>query len=141
MKNIIKFLLLVMTISTVSGCAASAHKGVMDSDVNQVAIRQIQSRMFEMDNQEKALRAVIATLQDLGFIIDKVSFELGTVSGTKLSGYQLKMTVNVTSIGTEQIAVRANAQYNITPVTDPIPYQNFFNALAKSLFLEANLMP
>jgi hypothetical protein len=33
--------------------------------------------------------------------------------------------------------VRANAQYNVTPVEDPKPYQDFFNSLGKSLFLQA----
>ena len=38
-------------------------------------------------------------------------------------------------IGT--VLVRANAQFNITPVEDPKPYQDFFNSLSKSLFLQA----
>jgi len=34
--------------------------------------------------------------------------------------------------------VRANAQFNATPVEDPIQYQNFFTSLEKSLFLSAH---
>jgi hypothetical protein len=41
------------------------------------------------------LRTVIATMQDLSFVIDKADAGLGTVSGTKLDGYQLRMTVTV----------------------------------------------
>jgi len=64
---------------------------------------------------------------------------LGTVSATKLSGYALRMTVSVRPSETgKSMIVRANAQYNTTPVTDPKPYQDFFVSLQKSLFLTAN---
>jgi hypothetical protein len=83
------------------------------------------------------LRTVIATLQDLSFVIDQADAGLGSVSGTKLDGYQLRMTVTVRPRGDGQLIVRANAQYNITPVEDPEPYQQFFAALEKSVFLTA----
>ena len=83
------------------------------------------------------LRTVIATMQDLGFVIDKADATLGSVSGTKLDGYQLRLTVTVRPRGTTQLLVRASAQYNITPVEDPEPYQQFFAALEKSVFLTA----
>ena len=76
-------------------------------------------------------------MQDLGFVIDKADQELGSISGTKLDGYQLRMTVLVRPKGKE-IIVRANAQYNIQAVEDPEPYQQFFSALSKAMFLEAN---
>jgi hypothetical protein len=36
------------------------------------------------------------------------------------------------------MVVRANAQYGLKAVNQPEPYQNFFAALSKSMFLEAN---
>jgi hypothetical protein len=48
------------------------------------------------------------------------------------------MTVSIRPRGETQLIVRANAQYNITPVEDPEPYQQFFAALQKSLFLTAH---
>jgi hypothetical protein len=33
--------------------------------------------------------------------------------------------------------VRSNAQFNLQTVVDPEPYQQFFVALSKALFLEA----
>jgi hypothetical protein len=36
------------------------------------------------------------------------------------------------------MVVRAYAQYNITPLTDPEPYQQFFAALSKSISLGDN---
>jgi hypothetical protein len=83
------------------------------------------------------LRTVIATLQDLGFVVDKADETLGTVSATKLSGYQLRMTVTVRPRGEKQLLVRANAEFGDKAVEDPQPYQNFFIALEKAMFLTA----
>ena len=47
------------------------------------------------------------------------------------------MTVTVQPRGASQLLVRANAQFNIREVADPEPYQQFFAALSKAMFLEA----
>lgn len=83
------------------------------------------------------LRTVMATLQDLGFVLDNADDTLGTVTATKLDGYQLRMTVSVRPRGNSQLLVRASAQYNLTAVEDPEPYQNFFSSLSKAIFLTA----
>ena len=62
---------------------------------------------------------------------------LGVVSGTKRSGYTLRMTVSIRPRGSTQMIVRSSAQYNLQTVEDPEPYQQFFTALSKALFLEA----
>jgi len=116
----------------------STREHLLDSDQSQLALRQIQTKAFDTPDKEKTLRSVIATLQDLQFVIDKADLTVGVVSGTKLSGYQLKMTVTVHPRGDKQMVVRANAQYNTTPVTDPEPYQQFFAALQKAMFLTAH---
>ena len=122
------------------GCV-NTHSTVehaLDSGQSQVALRQIQSRAFDTTDREKLLRTVIATLQDLSFVVNKADRDLGTVSATKLSGYALRMTVTVHPRGETQMVVRANAQYNVTPVEDPEPYQKFFVALEKAMFLTAH---
>ena len=138
MKKAIVFpLLFVMFL--LGGCAVSAQKGLMDGGKeSQLKLRQIQTRSFDTTDKRKTMESVIATLQDLGFVIDKASFELGAVSATKLSGYNLRMTVNVTPRGDNRTVVRANAQYEIHAVDDPQPYQQFFTALEKSMFLQAH---
>jgi hypothetical protein len=85
------------------------------------------------------LRAVMSTLQDLGFVIDKADDVIGIVSATKLHGYALSMSISVRPRG-QQMVVRANAQYNLTAVEDPGPYQDFFTSLDKGLFLDDNLL-
>lgn len=120
-----------------TACQTDSRKQALATSESQLAMRQIQTRAFDTTDREMMLRTVIATMQDLAFVIDKADATLGSVSGTKLDGYQLRLTVTVRPRGTTQLLVRANAQYNITPVEDPEPYQQFFTALEKSVFLTA----
>ena len=86
------------------------------------------------------MRTIISSLQDLGFVVDKADATLGSVSGTKLNKYALRMTVTVRPRGRSQLLVRANVQYGLEPVTDPEPYQDFFTSLEKAMFLTAHLV-
>lgn len=124
----------LLVLLLVAGCASTQAR-LLDSGQSQVALRSIQSRAFDTTDKEKILRTVIATLQDLGFVVDQADLPLGTVTGTKLAGYELRMTVSVRPRGQAQLLVRANAQFNQKPVTDPEPYQAFFTSLEKAMFL------
>jgi hypothetical protein len=128
---------LLLTLIMLVSCAPST-KQVLATKESQVKLRAIQTRAFDTTEKEKMLRTVIATLQDLGFVVDKGDATLGTVSGTKLDRYALRMTVSVRPRGETQLLVRANAQYNITAVEEPEPYQQFFDALSKAIFLTAH---
>ncbi len=119
------------------GCASSIDQ-VMKTDQSAVQLRSYQERAFDTADKEQTLRSVIATLQDLSFVLDKADLDLGVVSATKLSGYQLRVTVTVRPRGSSQMLVRANAQQGELAVEDPKPYQDFFTALEKSMFLTAH---
>jgi hypothetical protein len=132
-----KLCMLMVVSLTLGGCVATMKDQVLDTNnESQLQKRSYQTRAFDTPDKQKVLRAVISTLQDLGFIIDRADSTLGSVSATKLDSYLLKITVTVRPRG-DQMLVRANAQYNVTPVEDPKPYQDFFNSLSKSLFLQA----
>ncbi len=120
-----------------ASCQYTASE-LLDSPESQVKIRSIQTRTFDTTDREKTLRVVIATLQDLGFVIDHADFTLGSVSATKLDYYSLRMTVTVRPRATTQLLVRANARFDVTAVLDPEPYQQFFAALGRAMFLEAH---
>ena len=135
----VKFLSLFLASVLLAGCATT-NQHVFDSGgESQLQKRSYQSRTFDTSDKEKVLRGVISTLQDLGFVIDRADLMLGSVSGTKLDVNQIKATVSVRSKGEGQMVVRANAQFNVSPIEDPKHYQDFFNSLEKSLFLTAHL--
>ncbi len=130
---------LVVTAALLLGaCASTSTRHVLGTDSSQVALRSIQTRAFDTTEREDTLRTIIATLQDLGFVIDKADDVLGTVSATKLDGYRLRMTVTVRPRGDTQLLVRASAQFKLEAVEDPEPYQQFFVALEKAMFLTAH---
>ncbi|HMM38392.1 MAG TPA: hypothetical protein PKB11_06500 [Desulfovibrio sp.] len=132
-------LFLVLAAALLASACVNPNKQALATSESQVQLRSIQSRAFDTTDKEKTLRTVIATLQDLGFVIDKADGTLGTVSATKLSGYQMRMTVTVQPKGTTQTRVRANAQLGLQAVEAPLPYQQFFQSLEKAMFLTANL--
>ena len=119
-------------------CATTTDRVLDTGDETQLQKRSYESRIFDTSDKEKVLRATISTLQDLRFVIDRADFTLGTVSGTKYLGYQIKITVSVRPKGKDRMMVRANAQFNLEPINDPKQYQDFFYSLEKSLFLAAH---
>ena len=127
-----------MGITLLTGCV-STSQSVLGTSHSQVETRNYQSRMFDTSDKQMVLRSVISTMQDLGFIIDRADETLGTVSGTSFKNNS-KMTVSVRAVGKAQMMVRANAQANLHEITEPMAYQNFFNALSQSLFLDAHMV-
>jgi len=104
----------------------------------QMKIRSYQTRVFDLSDQQKALRAVVSALMDLGFIVERVNVPMGLVTAAKFAGTGhsgfIEATVMVKPKGDNQIEIRANAIFNTKPVEDPKVYQNFFTTLQKSLF-------
>lgn len=129
-------LVALFTAVALASCAPSARHA-LDTNESQVKLRSIQTRAFDTTDKHQTLRTVMATLQDLGFVVEQADPTLGSVSGTKLSGYALRMTVTVRDRNQSQLLIRASAQYNLTAVVDPEPYQQFFTALQKAMFLTA----
>jgi starvation-inducible outer membrane lipoprotein len=126
-------MLLVLTALSVAACA-SQDKAITEGG-SQVQLRQIQTREYETLDKRDTLRSVLATLQDLGFVIDKADYELATISATKLQDYQVRMTVTVKQRDASRLAVRANARFNERSIEDPRAYQDFFAVLDKAMFL------
>ena len=109
-----------------------------------VQARQREERAFDTADRNRTLRAVLTTLQELGFVVDKADAGLGIITATKLDTYTLRATVTVRPRGAEQMLVRVNAQYSLLhqpggarPLDDPAAFQDFFAALSKAMFLTA----
>lgn len=141
MKMLIRAILpLCLVVVLASGCVNPNKQALATSTESQVKLRTMQSRVFDTSDKMTTMRTVIATLQDLSFVIDKADSNLGTVTATKLGGRGgLRMTVMVQNKGEKQMRVRANAQLGVQAIEDPLPYQAFFQSLEKGMFLTANL--
>jgi len=105
----------------------------------QTKLRSYQTRTIESGDRQATLRAVMAVLQDLGFLIERANETLGLVTGAKFAEPNFTdivgVTVTVRPQGENSMLVRTNAVYNNRPVEDPVVYQNFFAALERSLLL------
>jgi len=108
----------------------------------QLKLRTFQSRSFDVKDRNQVMRAVIAALQDLGFIIERANEPLGLVTAARFVEPRYYDVVGVTVTVRPQpegaMMVRINAIYDNEPVTDPKVYQNFFATLERSLFIERN---
>lgn len=135
--NRVFVMLFVFVGLSLYACATQHKQHILETGESQVKLRSMQTRVFDTTDRIRMLRTIIATMQDLGFVIDKADDELGTISATKRSGYSLRMTVSIRPRGESQMLVRSNAQFNLQTVEDPEPYQQFFAALSKGLFLDA----
>lgn len=123
----------VLACMFVAGCAAKPPD--VTGAGSQLQTRQMQTREYDTLDRAKTLRSVIATLQDLGFVIDTADIDLGTVTATREDKYTMRMTVTVREKDADRILVRANARIGEDTVTDPLTYQDFFIALDKAMFL------
>jgi hypothetical protein len=105
----------------------------------QMKIRSLQTRTFDLTDRNATIRAVIASLQDLGFIIERANEGLGLVTAARFAepNYYdvVTITVTVRQETADNMSFRANAIYNNKPIEDPKVYQNFFAALQRALFL------
>ncbi len=133
-KQII-ILLLVVGVPA-AGCASTPREAIFESQ-SSVQQRSYQSRAFATPDTRQVLRTIIATLQDLGFVIDKADATLGSISATKLDDFEIRVTATARRRGDTQTLVRVNATWRDGPLTNPLTYQDFFVALEKAMFLTA----
>ena len=141
MQKTISFVALLAgaSLSALTGCQTNPADQILSSRESQVQLRSFQSRAYDTTNRTKTLRTIISTLQDLGFVIEKADESLGSVTGVKFVNHQeFRMSVTVRPRGQTQTIVRANAQYQARAIEDPLPYQDFFTTLSKSMFLTAH---
>jgi hypothetical protein len=130
-------LFVILCAALLGGCVSSVDQ-VTKTGQSAVQMRSYQERAFDTADKQQTLRSVIATLQDLNFVLDKADLDLGMVTATKLSGYELRVTVTVRPRGDTQMLVRMNAGYEEEPVKHLKFYRDFFTALEKAMFLTAH---
>ncbi len=135
-------LLATLALAVLAGCLTPGTGDVLSGSESQLRMRSMQTRSFDVSDKLLVMRAVISTLQDIGFMIEQADETLGTVTARKFvsprnEGGDLRMTVTVRPGDGGKMLVRANAEFNRNAVEDPEAYQNFFTSLSKTLFLNA----
>ncbi len=140
--GMIRFVALSFLIALVSsGCASppSEPETLLAPTEEQMKIRNLQTRIFDIADRKVAMRGVIAALQDLGFIIERANEPLGLVTAARFAEPRyydvVGVTVTVRAANETQTTIRANAIFNNQPITDPAVYRNFFATLERSLFI------
>lgn len=132
-------LVLVFSLG-VSACQTTGKPDIVLSEKSSLELRSIQTRAYEEGNETKIVRTIVATFLDLGYTVDKVEPNLGTVSATKLA--HLKMTAVASNKSPNRTLVRANAIIDMPEIRQQVDspefYQKlFFEPLSKALFLSA----
>ncbi len=131
-------------VLAISGCASPPEEPVnlLAPTEEQMKIRNLQTRTFDISDRRVAMRGVISALQDLGFIIERANEPLGMVTAARFAEPRyydvVGVTVTVRKSNETQIKVRVNAIYNNQPITDPEVYRNFFATLERSFFAGRN---
>jgi len=139
-RRVMRGMIVMAGTLLVQGCVApQPPQDLLAPTEAQMKIRSVQTRTFDYQDRARAMRAVIAALQDLGFIIERANEPLGLVTGARFAepNYNdvVSVTVTVRQDSAERLTIRANAIYNNKPIEDPKPYQNFFATLERSLFV------
>lgn len=140
----IESLLLLLLAIALWGCASPPEPPVnlLAPSEEQMKMRSLQTRTFDVSERRVAMRAVIAALQDLGFIIERANEPLGLVTAARFAepNYYdvVGVTVTVRSTNSKQMTIRVNAIFNNQTVKDPEVYRNFFATIERSLFVDRN---
>jgi hypothetical protein len=118
------------------GCSTpDTPKDLLAPTDAQLKIRSMQTHAFDVTDRNVAMRGVIASLQDLGFIIERANEPLGLVTAARFAepNYYdvISVTVTVRQDTKNRLTIRANAIYNNKPLDDPKVYQNFFASLER----------
>ncbi|MBF0247417.1 MAG: hypothetical protein HQL36_05025 [Alphaproteobacteria bacterium] len=152
------FVLLIplSAVAALSGCQQTTPTAALTTAMTASETRQMTGRRFDINDERAVLTSIVQLLQDLGYKVGETDVKAGLVTGTKGAeevvtyyGSIIRVTVTTTPIRDKGgIQVRATFQ-DIVQARDPRytyarstvgpeVYQQFFDRLAQSLFLEAH---
>lgn len=81
MKKLFGLVLILALL--LSGCQTKIPKEALELSPQSLEMRQLQTRYFDTNDEQKILVSSAGLLQDLGFNIDESETELGFILGTK----------------------------------------------------------
>lgn len=139
-----KTIILTALIASIISCSIkpkvnSFEQTLLAANQSQVQVRSYQTRTFESNDKLSVMRAVVATLQDLNFGIMRTDANLGIITGEKNhENSALFITVSTKEKNNIGTVVRVSIIRNKETIEYLAPYQDFFSALQKSVFLQIN---
>jgi hypothetical protein len=140
----LKTIILTALIASIISCSIkpkvnSFEQTLLAANQSQVQVRSYQTRTFESNDKLSVMRAVVATLQDLNFVIMRTDSNLGIITGEKNhENSSIFITVSTKEKNNIGTVVRVSIIRNKETIEYLAPYQDFFSALQKSVFLQIN---
>jgi hypothetical protein len=142
-----------IAILATPGCVMSTpeqHADALTLRSSAVDSRQIEARRYDTHDEAGLMAATLGVLQDLGYTVNETSAGAGLINGSKdRQGTRIRVSVVVRPT-TDRAAMTARVSFQtitapifgqplqVQTITDPLIYQQFFERLSQSLFLEAH---
>ncbi len=105
------------------GCQQTIPKEALALSPTSLEDRQIQTRLYDTNDEEMILSACAGILQDLGFSIDESETKLGFLFGTKdrdaTDATQVAAAVVLALLGGASMAIDKNQKFKIAIVVSP----------------------
>jgi hypothetical protein len=151
MRSTFKIAAFIAPLAT-AGCVMSTPEqqaGALTLRSSAVDSRQIQARRYDTHDESGLMAAALSVLQDLGYTVNETSAGTGLINGSKdRQGTRIRVSVVVRPT-TDRAAMIARVSFQaidapvfgqpqLQTITDAVIYQQFFERLSKSLFLEAH---
>lgn len=152
MRSLFKIAACIAAVAT-SGCVMSTPEqqtGALTLRSSAVDSRQIQARRYNTHDESGLMAATLGVLQDLGYTVNETSAGAGLINGSKdRQGTRIRVSVVVRPT-TDRAAMIARVSFQaidapvfgqqpqVRTITEAIIYQQFFERLSQSLFLEAH---
>jgi len=118
------FLLLLFSPIFLIACHHHIPPEALSLDSESLKLRQLQTRVFETDDEAKILAACSSLLQDLGFNIDESETELGVLVGSKdrsaLRAEQIIGSIIVAAFTGVPIPWEKNQKIRASVITRPV---------------------
>lgn len=152
MRSHVKVVAFIAVLAT-AGCVMPTQEeqaGALTLQSSASDNRQIQARRYEMRDEAGLMAATLGVLQDLGYTINETSAGTGLINGSKdRRGSRIRVSVVVrptanrgamiARVSFQAIEVSVFGQQpQVQTINDALIYQQFFESLSKSLFLEAH---